>query len=52
VFASDATFEAAGTSDEYGQAMENLCWTSYRSVSPSASNGSDDNKKFKAKRCS
>ena len=51
VFESEAAFEAAGTSDEYGQAMENLCWASFRSVSPTASNGSDENKKFKAKLC-
>jgi hypothetical protein len=51
VFASQETFEAAGTSDEYGRAMENLCWTSYRSVSATVENGSDDNKKYKARRC-
>jgi hypothetical protein len=51
VFDSQEEFEAAGTSDEYGRAMENLCWTSFRSVSPTAQNGSDDNKKYRAARC-
>jgi hypothetical protein len=51
VFGSHEEFEAAGTSDEYGRAMENLCWQSYRSVSLQAENGSDDNKKYNARRC-
>ncbi|MGH2808980.1 MAG: hypothetical protein ACRDKT_17080 [Actinomycetota bacterium] len=52
VFESQVAFEAAGTSDEYGKAMQQLCWASYRSVSPQASNGSDTNKKFNPRRCS
>jgi hypothetical protein len=52
VFETQAAFEAAGTSDEYGRAMENLCWASYRSVSPQAENGSDENPKFNPRRCS
>jgi hypothetical protein len=51
VFDSFEAFEAAGTSDEYGKAMKNLCWRAYRSVSATAENGSDDNKRYKTLRC-